>query len=703
MNILQIVPELKVGGVERGTVDLAKRLASLGHKAVVISNGGPLVNQLEESGVAHYKLPVHQKSLPAILKMIEEVANILKEEDIEIVHARSRVPGIIGFFATRRAHQNLGIPPRPVFVTTCHGYYSNHILSRPMSWGKFVITASNVIAKHMVKDFGVPQDRIRMIPRGVNLDEFDFIANRNSKEKTIGMISRITPIKGHPYFIKSIAKVVRIIPNLKVLIVGDVPKGKEKYKQELKLLVKRLGLNRYVEFTGTTQNVPEILAKLDLLVLATTVQEAFGRVIIEAWASGVPVVATRVGGVVDIITDKKNGLLVAPEDTDSMTDAVVRVLKDPELACKLATQARSDVEERYALDLMVDKTIKAYSELLKQFKILVIKIGAVGDVVLSIPSLRAIREQFPTARICVLVGLEAREALQHCPYVDDLIVYNKSLIGKGIKKFLKLAKDIQRRSFDVVIDFQNNNRSHILGFLSGATARFGYSNKKLGFLLNCGVKDTKYPPLPPVEHSFRVVNLLGIKPKSDHLELWPQEEDRSFAKKFLSENWLNPTQELVAINPLASNRWKTKIWPAEKFARLCDILAAKHIRTVIVASKLNSKYVEKFLSLTKSKPINACGRTTLLQLAALLERCKVLLSPDSAPVHIAAAVKTPAVILFGPTDPSRHAPPAKERITIMRKNLRCSPCYRPNCQNIKCMNLISVEEVLEKVLHWVNI
>jgi len=420
-------------------------------------------------------------------------------------------------------------------------------------------------------------------------------------------------------------------------------------------------------------------------------------VIIEAWASGVPVVATNVGGVTDIITHEKNGLLVAPEDTDSMTDAVMRLLKDDELSEKIAVCARSDVEQRYTLDLMLERTLEVYEKALKQFKILIIKLGAVGDVVLSIPGMRAIKKKFPDAHITVLTGTDSSQILRKCPYVDELIIYNKKIIGRGIGKFLKLAADLRRHDFDVVVDLQNNSRSHILGFLSKAPVRFGYANRKMGFLLNYAIEDTKVPPLAPVEHSFRVLNMMGIKYENDPLELWPAEADRDFARRLLSENWVGTEHDVIAINPAASKKWKTKNWPVENFARLCDMLAAKNIRIVIVSSKENRPEVDKLLAHTKSKPIDICGKTNILQLAAVLQRCKVLVSADSAPIHVACAVKTPIVALFGPTDPNRHSPPAGERITILRKNLRCSPCYKPNCTHLKCMNSITVDEVFEAV------
>ncbi|MCQ9208526.1 MAG: glycosyltransferase family 4 protein, partial [Omnitrophica bacterium] len=287
MKILQILPELNIGGVERGTVDLARELIHRGHQAIVISNGGSLVKELEALDVKHIQLSVHKKSLFSILVNIPRVAKVLEQEQVDLVHARSRVPALIAFFACRRT----GV----TFVTTCHGYYSQNFFSRIMGWGKLIIVASRVIAQHMIEDFGVPRERIRLIPRGVDLEEFKFnqkpeVRREKTNIFTIGVIGRLTPIKGHKYFLQALARVNRVLPNVRALIVGDISPGKEKYKEELQMLTRRLSLDRYVEFIGRTNNIPQILSRLDALVLPTVTQEAFGRVLIEAGASGVPVI-----------------------------------------------------------------------------------------------------------------------------------------------------------------------------------------------------------------------------------------------------------------------------------------------------------------------------------------------------------------------------------------------------------------------------
>lgn len=384
MNILQILPELNVGGVETGTLDLAKYLVKLGHKAVVVSHGGELVKELESLGAIHYQLSVHKKSIFTIIKMIPLLAEIIKKEQIDIVHARSRVPAWIAYFATRKTNT--------VFITTCHGYYSKHLFSQVMGWAKRVIVLSNVIARHMIEDFDVPYERIRLVPRSVDLEKFIYKSpdEKRTEEFNIGIIARITPIKGHLHFIKAMAKVSRVIPRLKIWIVGDAPSSGQAHKEQLQILVRRLGLWHCTEFLGTQRDIPEILSHLDLLVLATVTHEAFGRVIIEAQASGVPVVATEVGGVVDIIENERTGLLVPPADPTTMSLAIIRIFKDQQLARILAENAYKKVQEKYNLELMIKTTLDIYKDALSNFKVLIIKLSSLGDIILSTAAIKAI-------------------------------------------------------------------------------------------------------------------------------------------------------------------------------------------------------------------------------------------------------------------------------------------------------------------------
>lgn len=696
MNILQVLPSLDVGGVETGTLDLAKYLAQRGHKAIVVSGGGRLVRQLDIAGVRHYTLPVGKKSLLNIIRMIREVSNIIRNEEIDIVHARSRIPALIAYLACKLT--------KKIFITTAHGYYSKHFLSEVMGWGRYVIVASNIMARHMVHDFAVPYERIRLIPRGVDLDRFKFRPPEShySKEFTIGMVSRITPLKGHADFIKAASIIYRQIPKFKVLIAGDAPK--EKYKEDLELLIRRLGLSRTVEFLGAQEDVPSIMKQLDVLVSATVTPEAFGRVIIEAQASGVPVVSTRVGGVVDIIEDGKTGLLCAVSDPKDMAEKIMRLYKDKELWTTLAVEAKKRVEANFNLNTMMTKTLAVYEETMKSLNILVIKISAIGDCILSVPSLRAIRSKFKDANIKVLVGVQSREVLDRCPYINDRIVCDFKGREKGLSGLWNLAKELQKHCFDIVIDLQNNRKSHILAFLTLAPFRYGYDNGKFSFLLNKRIKDDA-PYLDPIEHQFRTLKSAGIRPQDKKLELWPSEADEKKIDEFLKDNWVKPNQTLVGINVRASSRWQTKNWPISYIAELCDRLAKEfNIRVVLTGTKEDLDVANQVIKSTKSKPIVAVGKTDILELASLVRRFKVYITPDSAPMHIAASVGEPFIALFGPTDPARHLPPSDDYIVLYKnKDLKCVPCYSPHClKNFKCLRKITVDEVLKEIVTFLQ-
>ena len=693
MNILQILPELNVGGVETGTVDLAKFLVRLGHRAVVISNGGPLVKDLERGGVKHYQLPVHKKSLLSIIKLIPEVVKIIKKEEVDIVHARSRVPAGIAFFACRQT--------KKIFITTCHGYYRRHFLSRVMGWGKLVIAPSNVIARHMHDAFAVPYERLRLIPRSVDWEKFRFISPEHKKTDifNIGIIGRITPLKGHLYFLRAMAKVSRVLPRIKIWIVGDAPFSKEAYKEEIRIMVRRLGLDHCTDFLGAQKDIASILANFNLLVFSSVVPEAFGRVIVEAQASGVPVVATRVGGVVDIIDDSITGILVPPADPESMAEAVIRVIKDMKLACFLAENAFRKVKEKFNLELMVNKTLEVYKEALSHFNILIIKLSSLGDVILSTAAIKAIRDKFKdNYKITLLIGEPSKEVFINCPDIDDLIVYD--LKDKSIRAVSRLIRNLLKRNFEKVIDLQNNRFSHWLGFLSLAPERYGYDNKKFAFLLNHRIKND-VTDIDPLSHQFRLLKMLDIEFENQRLGLWPLPQHEIRIDEFLKQNWLGENQPLIGINISASKRWRTKAWPESKIIRLCEELALRNMRVVLTGTERDLNEAEELKNKVKNaKPIIACGKTTIGELVCLIKRCQLLVSADSAPLHIACAVDTPFVALFGPTDPSRHLAPNYKGI-ILNKHLDCSPCYKTKCKTLECMNMIGVEEVLaviEKLL-----
>jgi lipopolysaccharide heptosyltransferase II len=695
MKILQILPQLNYGGVEVGTVDLAQALIERGHSAYVISAGGELVPKLLKMGAQHYELPVHKKSIQAITT-IAKVREIIERERIDIVHARSRVPAWIAYCATRRTNAK--------FVTTCHGYYSKHLMSTIMGWGERVIVISRAVGRRMIDDFSVLPERIRLIHRGLDASRYFYDKDRYSSQRQqekerfiVANIGRLTPIKGHEYFIRAIHLLARQYPHIEAWIVGGGAKRKAKYVEELKVLVDKLGVKNQIKFMGVEENVPELLKKVDLLVLSTTYPEGFGRVIIEAGASGVAVVATKVGGVPDIIDDGKHGLLVPPQDEYKMSEAILTLMQNPSLARTLSMNLRKKVETDFSIDGMIDKTIAVYEEVRSMRRILVIKLGALGDIILAVPSLRMLRKKYPKAFIAVLVDANLTSTLENCPYVDEIIPFKRKERKNRMRNLRALIRRLRKFSFDISVDFQNTPKTHAIAFLSGVTSRYGYKRGILGRLLTHGVGSFE-DPLPPVQHQFRVLNLLGITECDERLELWPQNDDVQFIRHFFQQDWISPEQKKVGLVLGASKRWQSKKWPLDYFVKLSERLREEYNAVVVlIGDETNKTDRDLFLTKNTKKVIDLVGNTTMSQLSALMGELDCVVSSDTAPLHVASAMNTKTVCLFGPTDPRRHVPPGGSHI-VLRRNLSCSPCYKERCvEGHRCMREISVDEVFAAV------
>lgn len=691
MHVLQLLPTLEVGGVERGVLDLARGLIRRGHQVSVVSSGGRLVPELTAAGAVHYAMPVHRKSPWLMAQQVPLLTKLIRAGKVDVVHARSRVPGWIGWAAARRA----GAP----FVTTCHGFYRPHPGSRVMTWGRTVIVPSEGLGRYLIDRFDVPPERLRVIPRGVDLAQFPFreAATPGSPPWRIGLIGRITPLKGHDVAFQALHQLVQRGVPVRLCIIGDAPVDKPHLRRRLEELARSLGIADAVEWLGMRSDIPECLQTLDAVIAPSTYPESFGRSLMEAQAAGVPVVASRVGAFADLIRDGETGLLVSPRHPSDLAAAIRRLIEDPALRQRLIRRARQRVEETFTLERMVDQTLDVYQDCLARPRVLVWKLSALGDLVLATPSLRAIRRQFPASPITLVVGRPLYDAVARCPYVNEVLVYDptrKDRTWLGKWRFIRV---LARGAFDVSLDLQNSRFTHLAAALAGARIRIGYA-RRWKRLLTQPVPLPK-GPLSPVAHQHRLLTAAGVAPDGEHLEVWPSPLDEQRADELLREWGVDAAKPLVGIHPGGSARWNTKRWETDRWAALCDRLAEQGMQVVMTGSPAEAGLGKQLLRLTKSKPIVAAGKTRLMELACLIRRFQVYVTLDSAPLHLAAAVGTPAVALFGPTDPARHVPPSPS-LRVIKKDVFCSPCYSTRCRTIThaCMKRITVEEV-EKAIH----
>ncbi|MBI2885026.1 MAG: glycosyltransferase [Candidatus Omnitrophica bacterium] len=689
MHVLQLIPTLDVGGVERGVLDLTGALVAQGHQVTVVSAGGSLVDGLRRMGAQHVTLPVQQKSPTAIWRAIPALTELIRSTQVDLVHARSRVPAWSGYFAARRA----GVP----FVTTCHGFYNAHPASRVMTWGRVVIVPSTALARYLVQAFHLPVERVRVIPRGVDLERFVFrgadaaVTAPSGGERRIGIIGRLTALKGHAVAIRALHQLRQQRLPVRLCIVGDAP-GPSRLRERLEALARSLGVERAIEWQGIRHDVPQVLASLDVIVAPSVYPESFGRSLIEAQAVGVPVAASDLGAFPELVQDGDTGLLVPPGDPTRLAGAVARLLGDAPLRRRVVEQARHRVETAYALPRMVEETLRVYQDCVTTPRILVWKLSALGDAVLAGPSLRAIRRRFPHSTIHLAAGRAVYEVFARCPYVNEVVVYDPARKDRAWAAKFRWIRRLKRTAYDLSIDLQNSRWTHAASWLAGIRMRLGYA-RRWARALNQPVR-LPAEPLGPVAHQHYLLKAGGIVPDGEALELWPSDADDAAADGLLREAQIPPGAPIVGIHLGGSGRWVTKRWDLDRWAALCDTLAAEGIQVVVTGHASERPMGDALLRLTHARPHVLIGRTRLMELACLIKRCRVFITGDSAPLHLAAAVGTPTLALFGPTDPQRHVPPSAH-LRVLYKRVFCSPCYSPRCRTIThaCMKRITVEEV----------
>jgi len=331
-------------------------------------------------------------------------------------------------------------------------------------------------------------------------------------------------------------------------------------------------------------------------------------------------------------------------------------------------------------------------------RILVIRLDKIGDVVLSTPVIKALRDAYPDSYIAFMVRPYAKQVVKGNPYLDRALVYDKYRDEKGIIGNWKFISELRKRRFDIAIILHPTKRSHIVPFLAGIPERVGY-DRKLGFLLTKKVPHTKQMGLKhEIDYTLDMLRYIGVEPKDRTLHMPINDMSDAKVRHIFEVNGIGENDTTVVINPGAS--CPSKRWPPENFAKVADRLMEKYGTKVILISSGEEKMIGADVAHSmKVHPVNLCGVTTVGDLASILKRSKLLISNDSGPVHIACALGTPVVAIFGRNEaglsPARWGPTGKDDI-VLHKDVGCKVCLAHKCRiGFKCLNAITVEEVLE--------
>lgn len=368
LTVMQLLPELNSGGVERGTLEMGRHLSRNKHKSIVVSGGGRLVQQLEGEGTTHITKTIGSKS-PIALTHILPLRRLLKK-GVDVLHLRSRMPAWIGYLAW------LSIAPkkRPVLVTTFHGFYSVNAYSAIMSKGDGVIAVSEAIKQHIADNYNRTEN-VRLIFRGVEADSFDpeFVSQDRidrlvdkwgiNKDLPVLMLpGRLTRLKGQEIFLKSLCLVQE--KKFQAVLVGDT-EDNPGYTAELLEYVKKNNLTEQVRLAGHCDDMPAAFMIADLVISASSLEpEAFGRTTVEAMAMGCPVIVTAHGGSLETVIPGENGWLVRPSDPQNLAEAIDQALSTKrEILEDIGEKNRARVTEKFTAKAMCEQTLSFYFEL----------------------------------------------------------------------------------------------------------------------------------------------------------------------------------------------------------------------------------------------------------------------------------------------------------------------------------------------------
>lgn len=371
--VLQVLPELNQGGVELGTIEIASELQKKGIENFVASEGGRMEPALERLRVQHFTLPLKTKNIFKMYVNSLRLAKIIKKYGITVVHARSRAPAWSAYWAAKRCGVH--------FVTTFHGTYGlgpkgiKKVYNKVMTFGERVIAISEHIKEHIIKNYGVSEDKIRLVHRCVNMENFDvdntsaermikFLEENEIPEDKplITLIGRLTNWKGQKLLLKALEKIKD--EDFCALLIGD-DQGRIKYSDELKEMVKKFGLEGRVYFIRHVSDVPAAMMVSDVVLSTSIEPEAFGRIAIEGQAMGRIVVASNIGGSKETVIDGVTGRLFENNNADDLAEKLHWALHlSAEEREKIGAAAVKNVKEHFTKQIMCDKTLNVYDEIL---------------------------------------------------------------------------------------------------------------------------------------------------------------------------------------------------------------------------------------------------------------------------------------------------------------------------------------------------
>jgi heptosyltransferase-2 len=693
LTILQVLSWLNYGGVESYAIHLSRALRDRGHRVLIASSGGQLVPELEAAGIEHFNVDF---TGPRTLRGARALRRLLESEHVDLVNAHNWRAGMVSSLACRLA----GVP----YVLTIHGTRNPMNRHTVFYWSKRVVVVSQASKRNLVQGFGLPESRVVLSRIGIDCERFQPGPPDAALETQLGLSPGSPRVVHVSRFSHSKAPVARALiqamkmlsdtsPGIELVLVGQ---GPEEGAVTAAARQMNADLGRRAVFPlGGRSDIPQLL-RLSSVVVGTA------SVALEAMATGKPVIAAGKGGYIGPVTASRlpsaEGTCFGdheasqPTTAEQLAEDIVSVLADGMSLSDLARFGREMVVSRYSLPVVSERVEGIYGQALCDRSavrnILIFHLNQIGDLMFTLPALKALRESFPQARITSIVRPYLTDLVAHTGYVDEVIQRPRG----GPLVAAALGRRLRRLRPDLAVVFSQSATMALCARLSGAPHRIGYVDSDLCRFLSHRIQERGIPCPGKVMH---LVRGLGITPeKMDYVGLARlSAQDDEAGAKLLAERGPEGSGPLIALAPGESTENPYKSWSPEGFKELASGLVQHHrARLIVVGSEKDRMLGYEILFPVGMDEGNLAGRTTPAELAAVLSRCDLLIGIDSGPMHVAAAMGVPVVGLFGPTDPGRTGPMGDGHEIIYHPQ-PCGPCMAPTCAARTCMTSITPDEV----------
>ncbi len=330
-------------------------------------------------------------------------------------------------------------------------------------------------------------------------------------------------------------------------------------------------------------------------------------------------------------------------------------------------------------------------------RILVRSTNWIGDAVMTTPAVRAIRNNFSGAHISMLVKPWVAPVFAHSPHVDQIIVFDANGKHRNVGGKIRLARELRRHRFDTAILLQNAVEAALIAFMAGIPRRIGFDTDARRLLLTHSVRCTKaIKAVHQTRYYLEILNGVGLDPGSQALELFPGNDHKSQARHLFNEHRIDPKAPIIGLNPSATFG-PAKQWFPERYAALGDRIRRESGATIMIFGGPSDRALGRTITRMMTGPvIDFSGRTSLGEAMALIDRCDAFVTNDSGLMHVAAALNTPLVAIFGSTN-STTTSPYSPTSRIVRESIECSPCMKPVCPlgHHNCMKQVTVDMVFD--------